>query len=256
MKFFPVPKETEFAEDNQAINIEFAFARKKGPNNFEGLTALSKCRDFLGDALFAEATKCVTYIYSFKYDGTGKAKLPKTYSCFALRFTNKEQQQTFIKYYDCWENLFSGIAGTKKGYVKSVDNICIVVTDKEWSRNNFGVSLYTFLLKGIVIQEENKPATLEQFHTTIKNSTVTQRDWNNTTYENPTNEAGYMNKISKNELHKAIRIIKKINKCPTTFGGSTYVDVHFDNTIHHNSGFVSSLQWKKNEFWKLYESAK
>lgn len=255
MKYTPIKKDDTFAEDFQAINIEFALAKKDGKEKFKGLTAFSKCRDFLGDALFAEATKCKTRIYGFSYDGTGDPQLPKTYSCFALKFNDKEQQETFIKYYEYWETLFSMIAGTKKGYIKTDNDVCVVVSDKAWSHNNFGVSLYTFLLKGIVLQDKNQPVNINQFHKAILESKVTQYHWDNTHYDSPTKEAGYMKKISVDELEKAIRVIKKINKCPTTFGGTTYKDKNFDSSIHHSSGFVSTLQWRNNEFWNIYKEA-
>lgn len=252
MKFTPVKKTNTFAEDGQALNIEFALAKKDGKENFKGLTALSKCRDFLGDALFAEATKCKTSIYGFSYDGTKKAQLPKTYSCFAMKFMDKETQDKFHVYFQEYENIFSILAKTKPGLAYRDGLYSVVVTDKAWSKNNFGVSLYTFLLKGIVFHNNWSESLYKQ----IKESTIAVKQWDDTMEERKTNEARYLDKIPEDLFTKAIMNIKKINKCPTTFGEDSYDGVKFTSNIHHNSGWVHTLTYKNNMFWKLLEKCK
>lgn len=249
MKFTPVVKTQQFAEDNQALNIEFALAKKAGKDKFKGLTALSKCRDFLGDALFAEATKSKTSIYGFSYDGTGEAKLPKTYSCFAMKFVDKETQQKFKDNFQSYNTIFSILSGTKESKVYHDGLYTVIVADKAWGKNNFGVSLYTFLLKCVVLHKTWDDSLYHQ----VKTSTYTYTNWDGSTKENPTNESKYLQKIPEELYIKAITYIKQINKCPTTFGGSSYEGVKFNSNIHHSSGWVYTLTYKDNEFWKILD---
>jgi len=251
MKYTPVAKHVEFAEDGQAINIEFALARKWG-QNFRGITALSKCRDFLGDALFAEATKCRTTIYRFSYDGTGKARIPKTYSCFAMRFLDKETQDKFLDNVHTHSHIISELSGTEPTEVHVDGLYTVIVADKAWSVNNFGVSLFTFLLKGMVLQKD----PTKSFYQNIYDSTYEAVQWDGKITHHSTNEAGYLRSISEESMNLAIKNIHAVNKCPTTFGGKTYKNVTFDNDIHHRSGWVHTLTYKDNEFWKLLENCK
>ena len=145
---------------------------KKVPNKnvYEAVSHFSKCRDFLSDVLYAEATKSKVSLYGFSYDGT-TPKLPKKSSVFGLKFKSLTEIDNFIAGFNAFDTYFCNLAQVKPSKYKQDNNIIVITADKQWTKTTFAISLYTFLLKCYRYQDET--STIDSFFKKVAESKTT-----------------------------------------------------------------------------------
>lgn len=135
----------------QSVGIKFAFCEveKKPKTSKMGISQLHpwiKCRDFLGDALFATYNKCSYDIYGFNFDGTAKM-VPTNLTYLLVQHTNKEDLERNLKVLHHfekkvkWKKTKLIDLNTKAG----TNPVFLLVSSKRWVSSTVLISLYTML---------------------------------------------------------------------------------------------------------------
>jgi hypothetical protein len=211
------------AEANQNLIIKFSFATLDEENKtVQRLHEWCMCRDFLGDVIFANATKKTTNIYSFEVN-PDIVKIDPTRTILVIKFDELKSKQAFKA------NYLHIVHEVEKKNQLSLTALLpttnpqeiIVVADKFWQQAVGLISLYSFLLKAACFPYKNVVR------------------WRDEIVARGVVESHYMSKVYKawepliDKLHKifykkSVTGIKA--ECP-----------QYITTVHNNAGFVSIM---------------
>lgn len=238
--------ETEYnnghiAEIGQTLDVKFAWAKRKRNGDYTNNMPFVKCRDFLGDSLWAEETGQTKSIYGFSFNPK-KQKINKKNTALILKFPNPEILKTFTENFFIHLPQYDGLAC---GTVSSIDygldwketNLLLIKADPLWRKSIIGISAFTFLLKCLSYKLDHNKGLLEQ----IKEMKVEKTDWDGTKRYVPVTEAAYV--VPEFEL--LLQNLREITKKLTTVTGLPgETSIH---TVHNWSGFVAACKHKRGE---------
>ena len=229
--------------ENQTLEVEFAHCRKID-GNWTNQTDFSVCRDFMGDAIYAMEIGKTVGIYGFSYNPK-KTPLYTNKCVVGVRFPNIGVMNQFILNFSLLSKM-PKIFAVKDMDIFYDDLIIVLTFNSLWGKSTFAISYLTFLLKCMCYELDHDKDLLNQIETmkfTKKN------EWSDEVDEVHIKEAGYLAE-TKELLAKLPKVITKLLKKLPNSHGMHDPDTH---TVHNNSGFYSTLRWKKNETWKLAE---
>lgn len=156
-----IHKDEGLAEIYQQVGMRFAFAVLEGKGTKLRLRQVHpfvKCRDFLGDAMYAAQNGSMYNLYSFKFDGS-KQSLCFDRTHMFIEFDNEEALNKNLRvmhYYEAKCKWFR--TKVVKLDVKSPTNkpVFYAVSSKNWMDSTVLISLYTLLwrLAGIGIKDD------------------------------------------------------------------------------------------------------
>lgn len=207
-----------YAEEGQDHDVKFSFVNLKGDTITELFTPI-KCRDFLGDALFAEQIKKPVSIYNFVFDPkTQKIDRDKTRMLVST-------QKSEIKYLDQIEKNIAILHTVESMHnlelttMQRVNETNILVeADPKWLLTTYLISYYTYLIKIASYSYRDK-----------------YKDWKTELMKENTKEVKYLvqtttflDKFEKNLF----------NICEPYKGVAGMPDETTIGIIHHNTGFV------------------
>lgn len=209
----------DYAEIHQHHSIKMSFCNLKD-GEYTQMFYGADCRDFFSDVLYAEQTGERINKYEFTYD-PAKQFIDKDKVRLLLQFKEKEHKENFIV------NL--GILRSIEKENKIIKTKVIHVEDKEeliiegssfWLRSTFSLHTYTYLLKCMSYEYEDKEKWME--------SLVLEE----------TNEGKYLKDISVKRFKTLLANLNKVfAKYKTVHGYREEVDV----SLVHNFGGVKTL---------------
>ena len=232
------------AVEGQNLEVEFAHCRKIN-GDWTNASHFSVCRDFLGDAIYATEIGKSVSIYGFRYDPK-KNPLNKTNCAIGIKFPNMDTMQFFIQNYP---RLFTmgKLFSPKTVDTFPQEQIIVLTFNKLWGKSTFAISYLSYILKCLCYELDPKKDLLDQIESMRYNR---DNPWDGTTDNLPIKEAEYL-KNTKDLVAKLPKVMTKLlKKLPNSHGMGANTAIH---TVHNNSGFYSTLRWKKNETWKLAE---
>jgi len=232
------------AVEGQNLEVEFAHCRKID-GDWTNVSHFSVCRDFLGDAIYATEIGKSVSIYGFKYDPK-KNPLDPTNCSIGIKFPNMDTMQFFIQNYP---RLFTmgKLFSPKTVDTFPQEQIIVLTFNKLWGKSTFAISYLSYILKCLCYELDPNKDLLDQIEGMRYNQ---YNSWDGTTDSVAIKEAGYL-KNTKDLVAKLPKVIAKLlKKLPNSHGMGDDTAIH---TVHNNSGFYSTLRWKKNETWKLAE---
>ena len=213
------------SEIEQSLPLRFSFAHWDEKDEVEQLHDWVRCRDFLGDVLWANKYKNEVSIYKFKFN-------PKETKI------NPDRLEMLIKFVKGTKNNFKNqihLLNTieeKNGFAPTCfyeidQSHRLIVADKIWQSSVFMISLYTYLLKCIcyTLKEEGNIFSGFTLHTT---------------------EGGYYSRINP-AIHQILPHLQQIAnkiKYVTGFPHETELN-NISYEIHNNCGFVNVIQYHK-----------
>lgn len=245
MKLTETKFPNQLQEIGQTMDVKFAWA-KKTKQGYTNNMPFVKCRDFLGDSLWAEETNTKRSIYGFSYD-PAKQKMYKRNTVLLIKFPNNETLITFqlnvvpflFKYVDLASAPFCSIMYDHDS------NIALIRADSIWKKTIVGISAFTFILKCCCYPLDKTKPMLEA----IKEIKVDKKNWDGNTYKAPPTEAAYV--VDKFDL--LIKNLRKITKKMSTVHGLDNPDI---NTVHNSAGFVTVCKFGTGEFGKYLSECK
>lgn len=233
---------SNLSEIFQSVEIKFSFGRIIGPGEVEQVHEFVKCRDFLGDVIYAHKNDVTTSIYGMTFDPKKQA-IHDDHLVLLLKFPSKDMVKTFRANTEIIDQCNRNNKVMPMGIEETEDDkILLTFSDRAWQRNMPLLSYYTFLMK-VMGYKLDKP----------ENWMAELAAWNNSTTER--------------EYVKLIPIVhqKHLYKdAVSIFLGDTCV--HGLNTkniidIHNGSGFYSICRkgsYNKGAFqdeWQSYLKA-
>jgi hypothetical protein len=234
----------DIAVEDQNLEVEFAHCRKIN-GDWTNVSHFSVCRDFLGDTIYATEIDIPISIYGFKYDPK-KNPLNKTNCSIGIKFPNMDTMQYFIQNYP---RLFTmgTIFCPKTVDIFPQEQIIVLTFNKLWAKSTFAISYLSYILKCLCYKLDPNKNLLDQIETMKYHR---YNSWNGTTDTLSIKEADYL-KNTKDLIAKLPKVITKLlKKLPNSHGTGENTNMY---TVHNNSGFYSTLRWKRNETWKLAE---
>lgn len=232
--------ETEFknanlAEIGQTLDVKFAWAVRKRDGSYTNNMPFVKCRDFLGDSLWAEETGQTKSIYGFSFDPK-KQKISKRNTMLMIKFPNKETQFNFFD--NCHYFLdYCDLAGTHIPDFVVDGNLVMLKADPLWRKSVVGISAFTFLLKCLSYKLDHNKTLFDN----IRDLHVEKTGWDGQKRMIKVTEADYL----VPEFDTLIKNLRKITKKLTTVTGQPGIE---DISIVHNwSGFVTCCKHKQGE---------
>lgn len=155
------------AEIYQDVNIKFAFCevdkQKSGKMKISQMHPWIKCRDFLGDALFATYHKCSYGIYGFNWDGT-KQTVPTKLTYLLIQHGDKAQLESVVKVINQlekkvrWKRTKLIDLETKAGSTP----VFLAVASGKWVSSSALISLYTMLWR-LCVRDFKDDETVDTF---------------------------------------------------------------------------------------------
>lgn len=245
----PYTNKLSLAEIGQDIVLRMAYVHKEQDGTYTQLHDGVKCRDFLGDAVWATQQKIKINIYGFTFDGK-KKPIDLDKMRLVLDFSSCEyNKKAFLNNFDIVHRIEERhkLPKTRIYSVKDNKNKYILEASKFWQKSVFNVSLYTFLLKCMCYEYIN----LANWFAEIKPR-------NN-------NEGRYASQVSK-IWDFYIKNLKQINRGAfNATGNETLLEPMQISQCHNYCGFVSMrfFEGKKdtfmnrrlNKLWKGYTNA-
>lgn len=231
LKLINAPKKS-YAEIGQQKSLLMSFANM---NEKEGtvteMFSPIKCRDFLGDCLWAEETGQPAEIFGFRYNPT-EQKLDRDRTRVILKFPSEYMTELAKKNLGILNSIEkeNGLIPTELEVLEK--KILHSYGDPFWMRANFLLSFYTFMFKVLCYDFGGKSYT-EYFDTT----------------KEYTNESGYMKSVTTKKFLKLASNLKKIIE-PYDGVISKCSYVNNINFIHNNTGFVTTFTSQVTEYGK------
>lgn len=233
--FVPEKSIYSLCEISQKVDMKFAFAHiieKGGKATLKQIHQFIKCRDFLGDALFATHHGKQFGIYGFRFDGS-KIKVDTEKTILLIRYNGLEKLQNGLNLLNYLERK----AHWKKSRIIDLgakDGSCpiyLALGSKKWVSSPQLISLYTLLLRlGAVM-----PAQID-----------VDRFLFEPKFEFTTRDTGYLDSINKCTsgycgltAHPILLIMRNSKKlfegCYKEYGSNTY-------NIHELNGILTLVQ--------------
>jgi hypothetical protein len=235
MKVIEKVKKIHIAVENQDLDVEFCFVTPEG-EDYKAISYWSVCRDFLGDVVCASTFGTTANIYGFSHDGK-KDPLYEKATLLGMKFPNQESLYTFLKNLTAYKKFITTKAQTSRKtitYQIMDDGLTIVViADKMWQKTTVGISLFSFLLKGMCWDFDE---TYENLFDAIAYTEVE--------IDSPTKEANYALKNEKllTMLLENIKQLTDLHKYPHGYEEQE----QYISTVHNTSGFYFAIRWKRD----------
>ena len=230
-KFVETIFNQNLAEINQTLDVRFAWAVPKSRGVVTNSIPFVKCRDFLGDCLYATEKDKKQSIYGFSFDPK-KQTYCKSSTKLLLQFPNVESFQNFNNNLQHLHNIEENFK-YKKTVVKQVaENTLLVIGSSQWIRNIVSVSFYTFILKCISYKLTNQIP----FWDAVKVTEVTITGWDGSKVTRTTLEASYLKDMDKFQYF--LRTYKKFMRVVKTATSPEYDTINY---VHNRSGFYSII---------------
>lgn len=219
----PHTNKLSLAEIGQTLEIRMAYVHKESDGSYTQLHDSVKCRDFLGDVLFAEEQNKSVSIYGFNYKPTKTRKIDRDRLRLMLDF--KGNMDT-VKYFTQNVNIIREIEKSHKLiqtriYVSSLTKDKLIIEASPfWQKSIFNMSLYTFILKAMGYNYKNNSQWFDELQSM---SGV---------------DASYAKQI-QSMWKFYVQNLKKINYRIPSVTGYTNSKTVYISLVHNNSGFVS-----------------
>ena len=201
-----------------ATILRLALLKQEGPEKFEQLMPLVRCKDFICDVYWSSFGKTDINFYGMKWNG--KKDSPDWEQVNLLvNFPNKEMQNFFMENLQhLWE--IEGANGIPLTQVFTVDECNVVLLgNKKWLSNLLYLSLYVFLIRLMGV----KPIATEDWIGELQEQTGTI-------------DGKFLSTISKETLRK---VFSELDLLASDKWCGFEIEEKTKYTIHHNSGFVS-----------------
>lgn len=145
----------KYSEIFQSISLCFSFVKQE-ENTFTQLFTPVKCRDFLGDVVWANEVKKPVQIYGFTYDYKLQ-QIDKDALKLSITFPNPETLDNFVINFNQLTTKENS-AKCKESTLLSTDDplTLIIIADKIWQSSQWKISLFTYYLKCISYQDKSK----------------------------------------------------------------------------------------------------
>ena len=210
-----------YSEITQSSSTTFAFVNEVAPEEFTELFDPVKCRDFLGDVVFADKYKCKAGIFGFEFDGTSQ-KLDKDATKLSVHFKDMEEMNRFLNnlaiLLDVEDN--NQLERTQV-YLPLYKDVLIIKGDPFWQSAQWTISLYTHLLRCL-----GSPDIDKLFIKTYN-------------YPEYSRESEYMQRIGLDNWTKLISNLRKIKEAaddPSGYGDTTTNSM---NKLHNCCGIAT-----------------
>jgi hypothetical protein len=221
--------QTNLSETFQVFELKMAFARIAG-DSVDRIHHWVKCRDFLGDIIWATDTNTKKSIYGLTYDPVEDLPIEKDSLTLLLKFPDTKMLDTFFKNQSILDTLEkNNKQPSSVFYATNDEKIILVKASQFWQQNIPVLSFYTFILKVMCVQYENPVNWLVELPRIKKNCP----------------ETCYIKKLGKNLdiLYQNCYNIFKDDHNIHGYPKNTRID-----TVHNYSGFVSTCSG-----YQLYE---
>lgn len=209
-----------YAEILQEKQITFAFANlNENKSTISEVFYPVKCRDFLGDCLFAEETGGKVQIYGFVFDPSIQ-KLDKDETRFVIKFADTDTKELFVNNLEILKTIEEMIGVSKTNLTELNKLTLFSEGDKFWMRTIFLISFYSFIFKALCYEYKDKRNWLEELEKLTP----------------PTVDSSYARRVSSNKIWK---ILINLEKILTPYEGTSGTKENAIHHIHDYTGFVS-----------------
>lgn len=225
------PKQ-EYSEIYQSVDIKYSFVNKVEDNTYKELFAPVKCRDFLGDALYATEQKKEFRIFGFYFDGTQQTvdteKTRLLISNISPEFrANLQKNWRILSEVEDYHNL----EATR--IIDCDQDTLLLEASSAWKRTMYLISLYTYLIRVICYEYKDIANWREELY-----------KWNH-------NESRYMRDCT---IPRFVRFVKEIFNICEDYKGVSGFNKEDNYIIHNYSGFVSVCTSNSNgEYHKKFK---
>lgn len=222
-KLTPFDKEGQnhLTEIFQSFELKMAFARVAG-DSVDRIHQWVKCRDFLGDVLWATDTNKSKSIYGLTYDPAEDLPIEKNSLTLLLKFPDTEMLDIFLKNQSILDTLEKNNEQPSSIFYATDDKeILLVKASPFWQQNIPMLSFYTYILKVMCVPYKNPSNWMVELPSINKSCPETY----------------YMKKMGKNLdiLYQNCYNIFKDDHQIHGYPPETHID-----TVHNHSGFVST----------------
>ena len=226
-KLTPFNKEgqNQLTEIFQSFELKMAFARVAG-DSVDRIHPWVKCRDFLGDVIWATDTNKSKSIYGLTYDPANDLPIEKDSLTLLLKFPDTKMLDIFLKNQSILDTLEKNNKQPSSIFYATNDKeILLVKASPFWQQNIPMLSFYTFILKVMCVPYKEPAAWQTELCTHNKSCP----------------EAYYIEKMGKNLdiLYQNCYTIFKDDHHIHGYPPETRID-----TVHNYSGFVSTCSGK------------
>lgn len=227
------------AQRSQSMTLQLALLRPDG-KNYERITPLVLCRDFLCDVFTFSKAKQDFGIYGMSFKGKTDAPYYKNVLLQA-QFPNEQAEKSFREHLPLLHALEKHNNHELTEVFKTDAGETVVMGSPFWLENCLKFSLYTFLLR--VMCYDFSPKDTNWIAEFGKASN--------------TSDGRYAKSVATDSWEK---ILKDLHSLDTDEFCGFEVDPKNISTIHHNSGFISvfgshteinTASVKKNKHWAL-----
>lgn len=149
--------------EGKNYQMGFGFLKQISENEFEAVTAISACREYLNDVAFTENLGTPTKVYGLSYE---KKDLLENDNCFMLSSILKRKNgSTYTAYstYNLDLDNFKTVSEKVQSFLNKVedfldiknktevikleDNLIFIKFDKIWLSSSYAISLYSLLAR-------------------------------------------------------------------------------------------------------------
>lgn len=219
IQIVPFDGHFSYSQDGQFHNVGFAYAHLDGVKAHQ-LCGYFVCRDFLGDALFAEEQKVPIRIYGFTWTPE-KQKIDRDKTRLLVQVSSLEMRKTFEKNLPILYGVEKDNDFEQTVVTDSNEELeFLVEADPRWQESVVLISLYSFLLKCLTYDIKKIEDIVEKYE--------------------DSNEAN----LAHNTLKKLPKILKNLKRFgldeeSKKFTVSGTKDTRITGTVHHYSGWHS-----------------
>jgi hypothetical protein len=164
------------AEIYQKHRIMFAYLNKLGASKYKQIHEFVLCKDFLGDAIYANKYKEIIHVYGFRFDGT-KDKLDSDKTRLIIKLTKAADADNFEDNIQILNNIEKQLKFSSKTKYYFIQNkkYILILGPKEWQSKVFLISMYSLLLKMLTYKIIDKENWVEEFIGNYRLSDETER---------------------------------------------------------------------------------
>lgn len=222
--------ERSLAEIPQTIETKFSYATILGDGNIQRHHEWVKCRDFLGDVLYANRYESEVSIYNFKASPQRTPVIPGQVFHLLVKFPSPAIRDTFIKNFTMIVNTYEIFNDISYTTYKKLRGALLLTCGGFWSRNTVAMSFFTYLLK-VCCYEWNNPA---DWVTEFKDKYMTSVERSYTV---------------NSPITKIMKHLKTIVMSSDSITGWEHENSANISNIHNSSGFYSLFRMRQNNNW-------
>lgn len=246
-------KDKNLAEIYQKSGLQFAFLSKPSEGSRQ-CHEYVKCRDFLGDAVFATLQNKGKSIYDFSFDPNLNPPIDLTRIRMLVRESNKANfeklDKTMSKCIALLNYYEAKMSRVKSTCVKTKEGEYIISGPGTWLQSPALVSLYTLLIR---VSEHNAAKEAYELDEDLKPMYISIiEEAKKSGYDYP--EISQLNTVYENIL-SVVRFKDKIfGVSPENRFSAVYYASDNISTIHNKSGIVALLSKNSNYISKTVET--